>query len=122
MSAQQIKLNINDLVSRMEDEDKLQACFVVLATIAKNDKKQHKPKAAKPRISKKNKAIQSLTKRIEQPTVAHQENVVPHDLSLVLLANELFKGNESLSEAGEIAFEKAFKKSLKKEPSLPNRL
>lgn len=122
MSAQQIKLNINDLVSRIEDEDKLQACFVVLATIANNDKKQHKPNAAKPRISKKNKEPQSQIKSIEPPTVKHQENVVPHDLSLVLLANELFKGSKPLPEAANLAFDDALKASLIKIPTLPNRL
>jgi hypothetical protein len=121
MSAQQIKLNINDLVNRIEDEDKLKACFVVLATIA-NDNKQPKSKATKPRISKKNKVPSIVKVDAEETIIGHQDKVQPHDLSLVLLANDLFKGTESLSEAGEIAFEKAFKKSLKKEPSLPNRL
>lgn len=121
MSAQQIKLTINDLMNGIEDEDKLQACYLVLTTIANNDK-QPKSKAVKPRIPKKNKATPSRTEGDEQATISHQDNVQPHDLSLVLLSNDLFKGSESLSEAGEIAFEKAFKKSLKKEPSLPNRL
>jgi hypothetical protein len=123
MSAQQIKLNINDLVNRIEDEDKLQACYIVIATIAKDYKKQPKPKAAKPPVRKKKKATLSDINGIEpiSTIVEGKENVLTHDLSLVFLANEIFKGSESLSEVGEIAFEKAFKKSLKKIPSLPNR-
>jgi hypothetical protein len=122
MSAQQIKLNINDLVNRIEDEDKLQACFVILTTIAKDDKKQHKPKAAKPRISKKNKSTPNNIERDEQAMITHHEKVVSHDLSLVLLANDLFKGSKPLSEAGNLAFDDALKASLKKIPTLPNRL
>jgi hypothetical protein len=122
MSAQQIKSNINDLVNRIEDEDKLKACYLVLATVANNDKKLPLTKAAKPRIAKKNIATSSRRISVTKVAVNHQKHVQSHDLSLVLLANDLFKGSESLSEIGEIAFERAFKKSLKKEPSLPNRL
>jgi hypothetical protein len=124
MSVQQIKMNINDLVNRIEDEDKLQACYLVIATIAQDDKEQPKPKTAKPRTSKKNKTLPSHINGVDSiaETAKSQEPVVPHDLSLVFLANDVFKGAEPLSEAGEIAFDKAFKKSLKKESSLPNRL
>jgi hypothetical protein len=122
MSAQQIKLTINDLVNRIEDEDKLQACFVVLATIANDDKKQHKPKAVKPRVSKKNKVTLSSLNGTEQATVRHQENVVPHDLSLVLLANDLFKNSQALPEAGILAFDDVLRASALKIPTLPNRL
>ena len=122
MSAQQIKLNINDLVNRIEDEDKLQACYIVLATIANDNKKQPKPKAAQSPIPKQKKTAPSRIKNIEPIAESSQNNVVSHDLSLVFLANDIFKGAEPLSEVGEIAFEKAFKKSLKKESSLPNRL
>ena len=53
---------------------------------------------------------------------AEGERSLSHDLSLVLLANELFKGTEPLPEKGEIAYEIAFKKSLKTQPTLLNRL
>lgn len=118
MSAQQIKLNINDLVNRIEDEDKLQAFYDALAKIAKDYIKQPKNKAAKLTAEKENKAASNPLMDIEE----NKETGLQHDLSLVFLANDIFKGTETLSEAGEIAFEKAFKKSLKKEPSLPNRL
>jgi hypothetical protein len=44
------------------------------------------------------------------------------DLSLVVIANQVLKGSEPMSEIGEIAFEKAFSKSLKIVPTLSNRL
>jgi hypothetical protein len=108
-------------VNRIEDEDKLQACYLVLATIA-NDNKQPKPKATKPRISKKNKATSSLKNDAAEAIVRHQENVQPHDLSLVLLANDLFKGSQPLSEEGILAFDDVLKASALKIPTLPNRL
>ena len=124
MSAQQIKLNINDLVNSIEDEDKLKACYIVIATIAKDYESQPKPKITKPHSSKIETTSPNHINNIDTSakTVESQEPIVPHDLSLVFLANDLFKGAEPLSESGEIAFEKAFKKSLKKESSLPNRL
>jgi hypothetical protein len=142
MSVQEIKLNINDLVNRIEDEDKLQACYNAIATIAKDNKTNVRelrtPKKINLQSSRFNttqkvkqlrspKKINTTPSRINDiepiaETVKSQENVQPHDLSLAFLANDMFKDSETLSEIGEIAFEKAFKKSLKKEPSLPNRL
>lgn len=119
MSTQQIRLNINELVNSIKDEDKLKACYKFIVTIVKDDTKQTKPaktKAVKPQSTSTNGIAKS------NETEASKEKDMPHDLSLVFLANEIFKGSEPLPEAGEIAFEKAFKKSLKKEPTLPNRL
>lgn len=118
MSAQQIKLNINDLVNRMEDEDKLQACYVVIATISEDDKKQPKTKAEKPSIEKKNKKKASLEKVIEPS----YEAATPHDLSFVFLANEFLKDSESLPEEAILAFDDALMASALKTPTLPNRL
>lgn len=42
---------------------------------------------------------------MEQAAVRHQENVVPHDFSLVLLANDLFENSQPLSEAVILAFD-----------------
>lgn len=124
MSAQQIKLNINDLVNRMEDEDKLQACYLVIDTIAKDDKKPPKSKAVKSGTAKKSKVITIAKNEVKSvsETVDVEEKNLPHDLSLVFLANDIFRGSEPLEEVGEIAFEKAFRKSLKTMPTLPNRL
>ena len=120
MSAHQIKSNITNIVNHIEDENELKACFDALRIIVKGNKRQPTTviKANKPQIEKKNTATPSSI-RVK---IKLKKSIESHDLSLAFLANELFKGNESLSEAGEIAFEKAFKKSLKKEPSLPNRL
>ncbi len=114
MSAQQIKLNINDLVNQIEDENKLQACFTVLVSIANDTKKEAKRKATKPRLAKKNKATTSQIKQVNDR--------VPHDLSLVLLANDLFKGSKTLSEEENLAFDDVLKASALKIPTLPNRL
>jgi hypothetical protein len=124
MSAQQIKLTINDLVNHIEDEDKLRACFIVLATIAKGDKKQSDARAIKPRVSKKDKAAPSRTNGVEAVVemVKSQESTVPHDLSLVFLANEMFKNSQSLPEAAILAFDDALMASALKIPTLPNRL
>jgi Txe/YoeB family toxin of Txe-Axe toxin-antitoxin module len=52
MSAQQIKLNINDLVNRIEDEDKLQACYSVLQyeTMSEDEKKAYSRRIENRRI------------------------------------------------------------------------
>jgi hypothetical protein len=125
MSAQQIKLNINDLVNRIEDEDRLQACYIVIATIAKDYEKQPKPKAAKPRTVKKTKATLSPINDGVEPfaeTGGRVEKVLPHDLSLVFLANELFKNSQPLPEEAILAFDDALSASALKIPTLPNRL
>jgi hypothetical protein len=125
MSAQQIKLNINDLVNRIEDEDRLQACYIVIATIAKDYEKLLKPKTAKLRTAKKSKATPSpVSNEVGQvaETVGRIEKVLPHDLSLVFLANELFKNSQTLPEEAILAFDDALSASALKIPTLPNRL
>jgi hypothetical protein len=124
MSAQQIKLNINDLVNRIEDEDKLQACYIVIATITKEYKKQPKAKAVKPLIRKKNKALTNPINGVEpvDKTIVSQETVLVHDLSLVFLANDILKNSKSLPEEAILAFDDALIASALKIPTLPNRL
>lgn len=122
MSAQQIKSNINDLVSHIEDEGKLQACYIVLSTIANNDEKLPKTKAVNGAMVKE--SIKMPSKSVEPTAIAveYQEDAQPHDLSLVLLANHVFKNSQPLSEAGILAFDDALQASLLKVPTLPNRL
>ena len=132
MSAQQIKLNIHTLVNSIEDESILDACYEVLASVVKIATKQKSPRVLKeetrpqstPFSEEKSEVSTVVLPKNGQEDAFDEdiEKVIPHDLSLVFLANELFKGSEPLPEVGEIAFEKAFRKSLKKEPSLPNRL
>jgi len=122
MEAQQIRLNINELVNGIQDEALLNACYEAVEGIAK----------AYWRIAEQSngtapekKAPPKTAPRKNASTVAavgQEETPFPHDLSLVILANEIFKGSEPLPEAGEVAFERAFKKSLKTHPTLPNRL
>jgi hypothetical protein len=131
MSAQQIKLNINTLVNSIEDESILDACYEVLDRIVKIAKKSRNTIVLKeetggqsmPFIQDNNKVSETLNGKNEAEKALDEvvEKVIPHDLSLVFLANEIFKGSEPLLEVGEIAFEKAFKKSLKTTPTLPNR-
>ena len=121
MSTQQIRLNINELVNSIKDEDKLKACYKFIITVVKDDAKQLKPSKTKA-VKQKSTPANGVAKSNETDASKEKDMDMPHDLSLAFLANEIFKGNEPLPEAGEIAFEKAFKKSLKKQPTLPNRL
>ena len=132
MSAQQIKLNIHTLVNSIEDESILDACYDVLSSFVKIATKQKNSNGLKQEITPQSTPFVEEKSEISEVVISKNgqedafdediEKVIPHDLSLVFLANELFKGSEPLPEVGEIAFEKAFKKSLKKESSLPNRL
>ncbi len=131
MSVQEIKSNIHELVNDINDEDKLQAFYIIITSMTKEVKqppKQSKKKALKAKegqnSSKKSNDLAKPLVNKEQKEDTHkwEERAIPHDLSLVFLANEIFKGSQPLPEEGEIAFERAFKKSLKKEPTLPNRL
>ncbi len=118
MSAQQIKLNINDLVNRIEDEDKLQAFYDALAKIAKDYIKQPKNKTAKLTAEKENKAASNPLMDIEE----NKETGLQHDLSLVFLANDIFKNSQTLPEEAILAFDDALIESALKIPTLPNRL
>ncbi len=119
MSTQQIRLNINELVNSIKDEDKLKACYKFIVTIVKDDTKQikaAKTKAVKPKVT----PINGIAKSNE--TEASKEKDMPHDLSLAFLANEIFKGSEPLPEEAILAFDDALMESALKKPTLPNRL
>ncbi|HFA50794.1 MAG TPA: hypothetical protein ENJ95_17440 [Bacteroidetes bacterium] len=122
MEAQQIKLDINKVVEGIHDEAFLKACFEAVQGIAKAYRRvvgtPQKPVVE----NKKGQETASPKTPAEGTENPEGEKAMPHDLSLVLLANEMFKGCGPLPEEGEIAFERAFKKSLKKQPTLPNRL
>ena len=132
MSAQQIKLNIHTLVNSIEDESILDACYDVLSSFVKIATKQKNSNGLKQEITPQSTPFVEEKSEISEVVISKNgtkkivdedvEKVIPYDLSLVFLANQIFKGSESLSEVGEIAFDRAFKKSLKREPSLPNRL
>jgi hypothetical protein len=99
LSAQQIKLNIHTLVNGIEDESVLDACYEVLARLVKIAKKPQNG------TSPKEETLSFVTengKESTTPILAEIkdnilddgiEKVIPHDLSLVLLANEMFKGS-----------------------------
>ncbi len=116
MSAHQIKSKINDIVSHIEDENELKACL----TFVKGYRRQSMPttKIIKTPTNKE----KTTTSKSVRFTVKLKKNVVPHDLSLVLLANELFKNNQPLPEEAILAFDDALRASALKIPTLPNRL
>lgn len=131
MSVQEIKSNIHELVNDIDDEDKLQAFYIIITAMTKEVKqppKQLKKKDLKAEVgqnrSKKSNdlGVPLVNKEQKEDTHKWEEKAILHDLSLIFLANEIFKGSQPLPEEGEIAFDRAFKKSLKKEPTLPNRL
>ena len=127
MEAQQIKFNIHQLVEGIHDETFLTACYEAVEGIAKayhrisvNGINKHQTAQtngfAPPTLEKTAETLASDTPSAEG------EQLLPHDLSLVLLANGLFKGSEPLPPEASIAFRRAFEKSLKTQPTLPNRL
>ena len=116
MLVHQIKSKINDIVNHIEDENELKACL----TFVKGYKRQSM--AVTKIIKTPTNKEKITTPKLVRLTVKPKKNALPHDLSLVLLANDLFKGSKPLSEAGNLAFDDALKASLKKIPTLPNRL
>ena len=121
MSTQQIRLNINELVNSIKDEDKLKACYILIATIAKEDIKHVKTKAVKPKVTPINGKTQA-NETDESTKDESKEKDMPHDLSLVFLANEIFKGSLALPEEAILAFDDALMESALTKPTLPNRL
>ncbi len=134
MSAQQIKYNITELVNGIEDEFLLDMFYRALDGMSKAYQQGISISNSKSRISKRSKTVQKadlreavVTTVIEQKTTAEEaeytpEKVIPHDLSLVFLANELFKDSQPLPEEAIIAFNNALMKSALTTPTLPNRL
>lgn len=134
MSAQQIKYNITELVNGIEDEFLLDMFYRALDGMSKAYQQGISISNSKSRISKRSKTVQKadlretvVTTVFEQKTTAEEaeyipEKVIPHDLSLVFLANELFKDSKPLPEEAILAFNDALMASALKTPTLPNRL
>ena len=126
MSAQQIKLNINTLVNSIEDESVLDACYEVLASLVKIAKKSRNPIVLKeettvqsmPFVEENNKISETVIRKNEEKKTLDEEveKVIPHDLSLVFLANDMFKGSGPIPVEGAIAFKKALLKSATTKP------
>jgi hypothetical protein len=125
MSAQQIKLNINTLVNSIEDESILDACYEVLASLVKIAKKSRNTSVLKEETMveskpfvENNKLVDTLILKNEEGKALDEvvEKVIPHDLSLVFLANEIFKGTGPIPMEGAIAFKKALLKSATTKP------
>ena len=128
MEAQQIKFNINQLVEGIHDETFLTACYEAVQGIAKAYRRVSVKGINKQQKEQIDVFVPPILEKMTAPSFvtdtqsAEGERSLSHDLSLVLWANELFKGSEPLPEKGEIAYEIAFKKSLKTQPTLLNRL
>lgn len=134
MSAQQIKFNITELVNDIEDEYLLDMFYRALDGMSKAYKQGISSSNGKSRVGKRAKTGQKadlretvVTTVFEQKTTAEEaeyipEKVIPHDLSLVFLANELLKDSQPLPEEAIIAFNNALMKSALTIPTLPNRL
>jgi hypothetical protein len=129
MSAQQIKLNINTLVNSIEDESILDACYEVLASLVKIAKKSRDSIVLKEETMgqsmpfvENNKVLDTLIRENGEVKTLDEvaEKVIPHDLSLVFLANEMFKGSSPIPEEGAIAFKKALLKSATTKPVFIN--
>lgn len=127
MEAQQIKLNINQLVEGIHDETFLTACYEAVEGIAKAYRRISVEGINKHQTAQTNGfAPAALEKTVETLATdtpsAEGEQSLPHDLSLVLLANELFKGSEPIPPEASIAFRRALLKTSSSEPILLNQL
>lgn len=126
MEAQQIRLNINELVNGIQDEAVLKAIYEAMEGIAKAYRRvaeqsngAETPTQAAP---KREPLAVPANEQASFQTSAEAEKPMPHDLSLVLLANQIFKGSEPCTPEMSEAFDRALKKSAKKIPTLPGRL
>jgi hypothetical protein len=117
MSAQQIRFNINSLVNNIEDEKLLDVYYEMLVSLAKIAKRQTGTIAIAEEPSVQ--AI-SFNEARSEPIKEEdtEEKVIPHDLSLIFLANQIFKGSSPIPEEGAIAFKRALLKSSTTEPIL----
>ena len=132
MSAQQIKLNIHTLVNSIEDESILDACYDVLSSVVKIATKQTNSNGLKqeiipqsmPFVEGKSEISEAVVSEngTEEITDEYVEKVIPHDLSLVFLANELFKGSKPIPIEGAIAFKRALLKSATTKPVFTNQI
>ncbi len=124
MGAQQIRHHINELVCDIQDEAFLNACYEAVAGISKayrqvaiqTNREDLQSKPARRKRDSASKPVDGV-----QTDVA-VETSSPHDLSLVVLANEVFKGSESAPPEASIAFRKALLKSASKQRTTTNNL
>lgn len=130
MSAQQIKLNINTLVDNIDDESVLDACYEVLSNIVKIAKNSRNSLVLKEETKTQPVSFVEENNKVSEPLIVKNEaenalddvveKVMPHDLSLVFLANDIFKGTGPIPAEGAIAFKKALLKSATTKPVFTN--
>ena len=126
MEAQQIKLNINELMEDIHDEVFLKACYEAVEGIAKAYRRiSGKRNGIRiPQTEETDKVLASPVLEIKTESLSADtesvvgEQMLPHDLSLVLLSNELFKGSEPIAPEASIAFRRALLKTSSAEPIL----
>jgi hypothetical protein len=109
MEAQQIRTNINELVNGIQDEAFLSACFEAVQGISN----------AYIRVNENTNGKDTLVKSATKKTKNTKKSLdldksQPHDLSLVLLANEIFKGSETAPQEVSIAFRRALMRTAKR--------
>ncbi|HFA47677.1 MAG TPA: hypothetical protein ENJ95_01520 [Bacteroidetes bacterium] len=64
----------------------------------------------------------TVSPEIKPKEPVEQQTAAAQNLDFIRFANELYKGTEPLPIEAQEALEEAFLGSLKKEPTLPNRL
>ncbi|MFN0034480.1 MAG: hypothetical protein ACKVUS_05385 [Saprospiraceae bacterium] len=124
MGAQQIRHHINELVCDIQDEAFLNACYEAVAGISKAYRQVVKQTN---REDLQGKPTRRRRKSASKPLNGAQTDVVaetslPHDLSFVVLANEVFKGSEPAPPEASTAFRKALLKSASKRRATTNSL
>jgi hypothetical protein len=118
MPRHQVKSNITNVVNHIEAQNEIKTCFDAPIPIVKSNKRQSTTIIRnKPHIDKKNITTPSNTRVV---TYKPKENVDSHDLSLVFLANDMFKGTSPIPIEGAIAFKKALLKSATTKPVFTN--
>ena len=127
MEAQQIKLNINELMEGIHDEAFLKACYEAVEGIAKAYRRISGKRNGihiKPQTEQMDEVLASPILEIKTESLSATtqsvvgEQMLPHDLSLVLLSNQLFKGSEPIAPEASIAFRRALLKTSSSEPIL----
>jgi hypothetical protein len=118
MSRHQVKSNITNVVNHIEVQNEVKTCFDAPIPIVKVNKRQSTTIIRnKSHIDKKNITTPSNTRVL---THKLKKNVESHDLSLVFLANDMFKGTGPIPIEGAIAFKKALLKSATTKPVFTN--
>jgi hypothetical protein len=120
MSIPQVISNFTNVVNHIEDQNELKTYFDAPTIVAKGNKRQSTTiiRTNKPQIDNKNIATPS-TVRVKRKLKKTTES---HDLSIVFLANDLFRNSKPLPEAAILAFDDVLKASALTIPTLPNRL